>query len=144
MLLLLTAPLPAPTGRRPGAASTWSLPNSPWWRCAMRWGSVRSAYRNRARGPLHAGRGLDAPGRRPCPRRYLLHRRLTALAGAGRPRRRDRLSSGLCGLGGDAVVERALTRLPGGVGRATLAAMAALFLLGFVMDAFDIISSWCR
>ena len=49
-----------------------------------------------------------------------------------------------CGLGGDAVVERALTRLPGGVGRATLAAMAALFLLGFVMDAFDIISSWCR
>ena len=44
-----------------------------------------------------------------------------------------------CGLGGDAVVERALTRLPGGVGRATLAAMAALFLLGFVMDAFDII-----
>ena len=37
------------------------------------------------------------------------------------------------------MVERALTRLPGGVGRATLAAMAALFLLGFVMDAFDII-----
>jgi tripartite ATP-independent transporter DctM subunit len=43
------------------------------------------------------------------------------------------------GLGGDAMVERALTHLPGGVGGATLAVMAALFLLGFVMDAFEII-----
>jgi tripartite ATP-independent transporter DctM subunit len=43
------------------------------------------------------------------------------------------------GLGGDAMVERALTNLPGGVAGATLAVMAALFLLGFVMDAFEII-----
>jgi tripartite ATP-independent transporter DctM subunit len=43
------------------------------------------------------------------------------------------------GLGGDLMVERALTNLPGGVAGATLAVMAALFLLGFVMDAFEII-----
>jgi tripartite ATP-independent transporter DctM subunit len=43
------------------------------------------------------------------------------------------------GLGGDLMVERALTNLPGGVGGATLAVMIALFLLGFVMDAFEII-----
>ena len=43
------------------------------------------------------------------------------------------------GLGGDTMVERALTDLPGGVAGATLAVMAALFLLGFVMDAFEII-----
>jgi tripartite ATP-independent transporter DctM subunit len=43
------------------------------------------------------------------------------------------------GLGGDTMVERALTNLPGGVPGATLAVMAALFLLGFVMDAFEII-----
>jgi tripartite ATP-independent transporter DctM subunit len=43
------------------------------------------------------------------------------------------------GLGGDVMVERALTHLPGGVAGATLAVMAALFLLGFVMDAFEII-----
>ena len=43
------------------------------------------------------------------------------------------------GLGGDAMVERALTNLPGGVAGATLVVMAALFLLGFVMDAFEII-----
>jgi tripartite ATP-independent transporter DctM subunit len=43
------------------------------------------------------------------------------------------------GLGGDVMVERALTGLPGGVAGATLAVMAALFLLGFVMDAFEII-----
>jgi tripartite ATP-independent transporter DctM subunit len=43
------------------------------------------------------------------------------------------------GLGGDAMVEHALTDLPGGVAGATLAVMAALFLLGFVMDAFEII-----
>jgi tripartite ATP-independent transporter DctM subunit len=43
------------------------------------------------------------------------------------------------GLGGDGMVERALTNLPGGVAGATLAVMAALFLLGFVMDAFEII-----
>ena len=43
------------------------------------------------------------------------------------------------GLGGDTMVERALTNLPGGVASATLAVMAALFLLGFVMDAFEII-----
>jgi tripartite ATP-independent transporter DctM subunit len=43
------------------------------------------------------------------------------------------------GLGGDRMVERALTNLPGGVGGATLAVMLALFVLGFVMDAFEII-----
>jgi tripartite ATP-independent transporter DctM subunit len=43
------------------------------------------------------------------------------------------------GLGGDSMVERALTNLPGGVAGATLAVMVALFLLGFVMDAFEII-----
>jgi tripartite ATP-independent transporter DctM subunit len=43
------------------------------------------------------------------------------------------------GLGGDIMVERALTNLPGGVAGATLAVMATLFLLGFVMDAFEII-----
>jgi TRAP-type mannitol/chloroaromatic compound transport system permease large subunit len=43
------------------------------------------------------------------------------------------------GLGGDAMVERTLTNLPGGVAGATLAVMAALFVLGFVMDAFEII-----
>src|ERR1700722_3141640 len=43
------------------------------------------------------------------------------------------------GLGGDVMVERTLSNLPGGVAGATLAVMAALFLLGFVMDAFDII-----
>jgi tripartite ATP-independent transporter DctM subunit len=43
------------------------------------------------------------------------------------------------GLGGDVMVERALTNLPGGIAGATLAVMAALFLLGFVMDAFEII-----
>jgi tripartite ATP-independent transporter DctM subunit len=42
-------------------------------------------------------------------------------------------------LGGDAMVERALTDLPGGVGGAVLAVMLAMFLLGFVMDAFEII-----
>ena len=43
------------------------------------------------------------------------------------------------GLGGDRMVERALTNLPGGVAGATLAVMAALFVLGFVIDAFEII-----
>jgi tripartite ATP-independent transporter DctM subunit len=43
------------------------------------------------------------------------------------------------GLGGDIMVERALTNLPGGVASATLAVMVALFVLGFVMDAFEII-----
>jgi tripartite ATP-independent transporter DctM subunit len=42
-------------------------------------------------------------------------------------------------LGGDAMVERALTDLPGGVSGAVLAVMLAMFLLGFVMDAFEII-----
>ena len=42
-------------------------------------------------------------------------------------------------LGGDAMVERALTDLPGGVPGAVLAVMLAMFLLGFVMDAFEII-----
>ena len=36
-------------------------------------------------------------------------------------------------------MERALSDLPGGVAGATLAVMASLFLLGFVMDAFEII-----
>jgi tripartite ATP-independent transporter DctM subunit len=43
------------------------------------------------------------------------------------------------GLGGDVLVEQTLTRLPGGVGGATLAVMVAVFVLGFVMDAFEII-----
>jgi tripartite ATP-independent transporter DctM subunit len=43
------------------------------------------------------------------------------------------------GLGGDTMVERALTNLPGGAVGAILAVMVALFLLGFVMDAFEII-----
>jgi tripartite ATP-independent transporter DctM subunit len=43
------------------------------------------------------------------------------------------------GLGGDVLVERRLTELPGGVAGATLVVMAALFVLGFVMDAFEII-----
>jgi tripartite ATP-independent transporter DctM subunit len=42
-------------------------------------------------------------------------------------------------LGGDRMVEAALTHLPGGVAGAVLATMAAVFLLGFVMDAFEII-----
>ena len=42
-------------------------------------------------------------------------------------------------LGGDAMVQRALTNLPGGVSGAVLAVMLAMFLLGFVMDAFEII-----
>jgi tripartite ATP-independent transporter DctM subunit len=42
-------------------------------------------------------------------------------------------------LGGDVMVERALTDLPGGVDGALLAVMLAMFLLGFVMDAFEII-----
>ena len=42
-------------------------------------------------------------------------------------------------LGGDAMVHRALSNLPGGAGGAVLAVMLAVFLLGFVMDAFEII-----
>jgi TRAP-type mannitol/chloroaromatic compound transport system permease large subunit len=43
------------------------------------------------------------------------------------------------GLGGDDMVHRALADLPGGVGGAILVVMLAMFLLGFVMDAFEII-----
>jgi len=43
------------------------------------------------------------------------------------------------GLGGDDMVHRALADLPGGAAGAILAVMAAMFLLGFVMDAFEII-----
>ncbi|HET7803763.1 MAG TPA: TRAP transporter large permease subunit [Pseudolabrys sp.] len=42
-------------------------------------------------------------------------------------------------LGGDDMVHRALSNLPGGAAGAVLAVMAAMFLLGFVMDAFEII-----
>jgi tripartite ATP-independent transporter DctM subunit len=42
-------------------------------------------------------------------------------------------------LGGDDMVQRALTNLPGGTAGAVLAVMIAMFLLGFVMDAFEII-----
>jgi len=42
-------------------------------------------------------------------------------------------------LGGDVMVERALTDLPGGADGALLAVMLAIFLLGFVMDAFEIV-----
>jgi tripartite ATP-independent transporter DctM subunit len=43
------------------------------------------------------------------------------------------------GLGGDDMVHRALASLPGGAAGAILAVMLAMFLLGFVMDAFEII-----
>ena len=43
------------------------------------------------------------------------------------------------GFGGDDMVNRALSDLPGGTAGAVLAVMFALFLLGFVMDAFEII-----
>lgn len=43
------------------------------------------------------------------------------------------------GFGGDELVHRALGDLPGGTAGAILAVMAAMFLLGFVMDAFEII-----
>lgn len=43
------------------------------------------------------------------------------------------------GFGGDDLVHRALSDLPGGTTGAILAVMAAMFLLGFVMDAFEII-----
>jgi TRAP-type mannitol/chloroaromatic compound transport system permease large subunit len=42
-------------------------------------------------------------------------------------------------LRGDAMVQHALADLPGGVAGAVLIVMAAMFLLGFVMDAFEII-----
>jgi tripartite ATP-independent transporter DctM subunit len=43
------------------------------------------------------------------------------------------------GLGGDDMVHRALADLPGGATGAIVAVMIAMFLLGFVMDAFEII-----
>jgi tripartite ATP-independent transporter DctM subunit len=43
------------------------------------------------------------------------------------------------GLGGDDLVHRTLSELPGGVAGAVVAVMIAMFLLGFVMDAFEII-----
>jgi TRAP-type mannitol/chloroaromatic compound transport system permease large subunit len=43
------------------------------------------------------------------------------------------------GLGGDDMVHHALSGLPGGAAGAILVVMAAMFLLGFVMDAFEII-----
>jgi len=43
------------------------------------------------------------------------------------------------GLGGDDMVHRALADLPGAAGGAVIVVMAAMFLLGFVMDAFEII-----
>ncbi len=42
-------------------------------------------------------------------------------------------------LGGDDMVHRSLSNLPGGTAGAVLAVMLAMFLLGFVMDAFEII-----
>jgi len=42
-------------------------------------------------------------------------------------------------LGGDDMVHRALSNLPGGPSGAVLVVMLAMFLLGFVMDAFEII-----
>jgi len=42
-------------------------------------------------------------------------------------------------LGGDDLVQRALGHLPGGTGGALLVVMLAIFLLGFVMDAFEIV-----
>ncbi len=43
------------------------------------------------------------------------------------------------GLGGDDMVHRALGNLPGGAAGAIIVTMIAMFLLGFVMDAFEII-----
>ncbi len=43
------------------------------------------------------------------------------------------------GLGGDDMVQRTLGNLPGGAGGAILVVMIGMFLLGFVMDAFEII-----
>jgi tripartite ATP-independent transporter DctM subunit len=43
------------------------------------------------------------------------------------------------GLNGDELVHRYLGNLPGGAASATLVVMIAMFLLGFVMDAFEII-----
>jgi TRAP-type mannitol/chloroaromatic compound transport system permease large subunit len=43
------------------------------------------------------------------------------------------------GLGGDDLVHRALSNLPGGATAATVVVMLAMFLLGFIMDAFEII-----
>jgi tripartite ATP-independent transporter DctM subunit len=43
------------------------------------------------------------------------------------------------GLGGDDMVPRALGDLPGGAAGAIIVVMIAMFLLGFVMDAFEII-----
>lgn len=43
------------------------------------------------------------------------------------------------GLGGDDMVHHALADLPGGAAAAILVVMLAMFLLGFVMDAFEII-----
>jgi tripartite ATP-independent transporter DctM subunit len=43
------------------------------------------------------------------------------------------------GLGGDDMVQRGLTDLPGGTAGAIVIVMIAVFLLGFVMDAFEII-----
>jgi tripartite ATP-independent transporter DctM subunit len=42
-------------------------------------------------------------------------------------------------LGGDDMVQRAIADLPGGTAGAVMAVMLAIFLLGFVMDAFEII-----
>jgi tripartite ATP-independent transporter DctM subunit len=43
------------------------------------------------------------------------------------------------GFGGDDLVHRGLGAMPGGTGGAVLTVMIAMFLLGFVMDAFEII-----
>jgi tripartite ATP-independent transporter DctM subunit len=43
------------------------------------------------------------------------------------------------GLGGDDLVQRGLGKLPGGAAGAILVVMIGMFLLGFVMDAFEII-----
>jgi tripartite ATP-independent transporter DctM subunit len=43
------------------------------------------------------------------------------------------------GLGGDDMVQRALADLPGGAAGAIMVVMLAVFLLGFIMDAFEII-----
>jgi len=43
------------------------------------------------------------------------------------------------GLGGDELVHRTLSNLPGGTAAAIVVVMLAMFLLGFIMDAFEII-----
>jgi len=54
-------------------------------------------------------------------------------------KQREATEAGAEFVGGDDMVHRALADLPGGTGGAILTVMLAMFALGFVMDAFEII-----